>query len=275
MTTTTKLGMTHIENTDHLVGTSIADGLMFKVNDALDTIDDQIGAVVCTSGTRPSSPYPGQPIYETDTRNMLIRNVANSAWVIVNQGIPVYSTTGAVSGPFTNMIIYDVSFAGLKIWNGSAWVIFDPNTQHKFKATNTSKTSTTTLGNDPDFVFSMAANAAYKIDGYCPYTALAGSSSGGLSSDFTLPTGGSLLWTNFGTVTNNGTLTDYNVVAQALASTRSVAGNAGTTMSFQPKGVFVIGATAGLANFRWAQSTSSGTATVLLAGAWMSVTRIA
>lgn len=275
MTTTTKLGMTHIEATDHLVGTSIADGLMFKVNDALDTMDNQIGAVVCTSSTRPSSPYAGQPIYETDTRNLLIRNTTNTSWVVVNTGIPVYSSTASVSSPFTNMIIYDVSFSGLKRWNGSSWGIYHPQTQWKFKASNTSRTSTTTLGNDPDFVFSMDANSAYAVEAYIAYTALAGSSSGGMSSDFILPASSSLLWTNFGTVTNNGTLTDYNVVAQALASTRSVAGNAGTTMSFQPKGTFVISSTAGTATFRWAQSTSSATATVLLAGSWMKVTKIA
>src|ERR1700754_1704741 len=127
MTTTPRLGMTFIEPTDHGVGTGISDGLMQKVNDALDRIDDQIGAVVCTSSTNPSSPYGGQPIYETDTKLMKIRNAANSAWQLVNMGIPVFAGTGSVPSPFTNMIIFDSTFPGLKKYNGSTWEIFDPN----------------------------------------------------------------------------------------------------------------------------------------------------
>ena len=38
---------------------------------------------VCTSGTRPTAPYEGQMIFETDTDRMYVWN--GSAWVIPNQ----------------------------------------------------------------------------------------------------------------------------------------------------------------------------------------------
>ena len=42
-----------------------------KINDNMKKIDIAMGSVVCTSGTRPSTPYTGQTIIETDTRNTM------------------------------------------------------------------------------------------------------------------------------------------------------------------------------------------------------------
>lgn len=273
MTTTTKLGLTLVESTDHLVGTSIADGLMFKVNDAFETIDDQIGAVVCTAATRPSSPYGGQPIYETDTRNLLIRNAANSAWVLVNTGIPVVTNTAAVSSPFTSMIVYDTSSAGLKYYTGSVWQIYHPNCRFLYKPTTESVTSSTTLQDDDVFLFSLIANSAYALEGYVVYDGAA-DPNGGLRSTFSGPAGSSMFYTNFGT-NSNSSLTVYNVVTQALAGTRDMGTNAATAMSFQPSGVVVVGGTAGVLQFRWCQGAVNATATRILGGSWMKLTKIA
>lgn len=275
MTTTAKLGITVIEQTDHVVGTSVADGQMFKINDGFQRVDDQIGAVVCTSGTRPSSPYAGQPIYETDTRNLLIRNVANTTWIQVNTGIPVVATTGAVSSPFTNMIVYDVSFPGLKRYTGSVWVMYDPNTMKIYKATTETVTSSTTVQADNDFFWSLPANSAWALTGYLPIDG-AQTPNGGFKSNFTGPAGASAFWTNFGSSTE-ATTTDYNMVAQGFTTTRNVSTQltATATMTLQPKGTFVIGGTAGSVAFNWAQAAGHATGTRLLGGAWMKLERLA
>jgi hypothetical protein len=44
-------------------------------------VNERIGHIVCTSGTRPSAPDEGSMVYETDTKRMLIWNGA--AWRIV------------------------------------------------------------------------------------------------------------------------------------------------------------------------------------------------
>lgn len=280
MTTTPRLGMTLVEPTDHGVGTSIADGLMQKVNDALDRIDDQIGAVVCTSGTRPSSPYGGQPIYETDTRLLQIRNAANSAWQQVNTGIPIFANTAAVSSPFTNMIIFDTSFLGLKKYNGSTWDIYTPNGKAVYKASTISRSSTTTMGNDPDFVFPVLANAAYKVESYIVYDGVAdGATAGGVKFGFTGPSLASMYFSNFGVngQAGGGTLTDYNVVVEGLASgaPRNVGTNtSGFPMSCHLTGVLVVNANAGSLTMQWAQKFSSATAARIMAASWMEVTRI-
>lgn len=45
-----------------------------------DKVDAAVGAQICTSGTRPVSPYDGQMIRETDTRRMYVWNATQSAW---------------------------------------------------------------------------------------------------------------------------------------------------------------------------------------------------
>lgn len=50
------------------------------LNNNLDRADSTIGALPCTSGTRPASPYDGQFIRETDTGKMMVYNGTAAAW---------------------------------------------------------------------------------------------------------------------------------------------------------------------------------------------------
>lgn len=54
-----------------------------KLNDNADIIDGAVGAKVVTSGTRPSSPYDGQVIFETDTGDLRVRS--GSTWAMANR----------------------------------------------------------------------------------------------------------------------------------------------------------------------------------------------
>jgi len=71
-------------------------------------ITQQIGASsiikpgVCTSSTRPASPYEGQMIYETDTKNSLVYN--GSAWVCLTpQSATATNQTSATSTSFATL----------------------------------------------------------------------------------------------------------------------------------------------------------------------------
>lgn len=50
---------------------------------------------VCTSTTRPTAPYEGQMIYETDTNRVLIWD--NSAWIVVNGGASGYQLVQTIT----------------------------------------------------------------------------------------------------------------------------------------------------------------------------------
>jgi len=58
---------------------------------------------VCTSSTRPASPYEGQVIYETDTDKLLIWNGSawyppgNTAWGVVGTPVTITSNQGSIT----------------------------------------------------------------------------------------------------------------------------------------------------------------------------------
>lgn len=83
-TTTTKLALIKPAGTDS-VDISV-------LNANSDKIDTAAGAFICTSATRPSLPYNGQIILETDTLNQRIWLASSSTWVQFS-GIPVGSVT--------------------------------------------------------------------------------------------------------------------------------------------------------------------------------------
>jgi hypothetical protein len=66
-------------------------------NGNMDAIDAQIGAWVCTSTTRPSAPFIGQTIFETDTG--YFRSWSGTFWLMVGGNIPTHAVTlPAMSG---------------------------------------------------------------------------------------------------------------------------------------------------------------------------------
>ena len=56
-------------------------------------IDQAIGAFPCTSGMRPSSPFDGMFIRETDTGFLYVRNGTSSTWLQVLTGTTVFLTS--------------------------------------------------------------------------------------------------------------------------------------------------------------------------------------
>lgn len=77
-TTTTRLGLRK-PDPDPFTGDYVSAG--DDLNDNWDNIDGKIPFTVCTSGTRPGSPYDGQPIRETDTLDAYVWDAANTKWV--------------------------------------------------------------------------------------------------------------------------------------------------------------------------------------------------
>lgn len=69
-----------------------------KINDNMKKIDTETGAFVCTSSTRPSTPYAGKLIYETDTKYFRTWNASTSSWDLVGgTTYPAANLTGSVA----------------------------------------------------------------------------------------------------------------------------------------------------------------------------------
>ena len=88
-TNTTKLALVKPDGTD-LVDIAV-------LNANADKIDAASGATICTSSTRPATPFNGQVIFETDTLNALVYRSSTTSWAILG-GSTVASDPPAGAG---------------------------------------------------------------------------------------------------------------------------------------------------------------------------------
>lgn len=136
---TTKLGLI-------LPAHGPAPGGLISVDDLADNlqkIDDFFGIVICTSGTRPSSPYAGQQIYETDTRMTYLRNAANTVWVMTDR-VPSVAASGDIAVPYTGQLIWNTTTNLLYRYTGSAWSVISIFNNTSTQTVSTSETTTST-----------------------------------------------------------------------------------------------------------------------------------
>lgn len=114
-----------------------------EFNQAYLDIENKALPVVCTSGTRPSSPMPGQLIYETDTRFLYQRNAANSLWVMIGN-IPSVSSTGAITTPFTGQVVFVTTGNVFYRYTGSVWSVYSIFTHSLAATVSTAEATTST-----------------------------------------------------------------------------------------------------------------------------------
>ena len=124
-----------------------------------------------------------------------------------------------------------------------------------FKTSNTSRANTTTLADDPDLVLNVDANKTYHFTGFLYATG----GGGDLKMTFVGPSGATLSWKVDGidNGSHSGLLTGGGTTVLDIAN-----GERGWYVS----GKIVVSSTAGQLKLQWAQNTSNGTATNLLAG---------
>lgn len=91
-TTTARLGLRK-PDPDPVTGDFINPAL--DLNDNFDKVDAASGAIACTSGTRPGSPYNGQMARETDTGRLIIWN--GSSWMYVFMDGIAYPNTSKLA----------------------------------------------------------------------------------------------------------------------------------------------------------------------------------
>jgi hypothetical protein len=82
------------------------------------------GTIICTSTTRPASPFEGQTIYETDTDKTLIWNASN--WVGISTPAALTTTQRGTLTPYTGLEIYNTTTGAWEVYNGSSWQISRP-----------------------------------------------------------------------------------------------------------------------------------------------------
>lgn len=119
MTNTPRLGLLKPAPTDSV-------DVVAQIDNNYDVIDAAIGTIVCTSTTRPATPYDGQTIRETDTglHYIWIFGGGPGAWVQTTRGSLICtSTTRPSVGLFNGLTIYETD-TGLSYIRSGGWVAY-------------------------------------------------------------------------------------------------------------------------------------------------------
>lgn len=119
------------------------------LNTDFDKIDAAISATVATSATRPSTPFDGQIIRETDTRRIMVRNATQGAWDPVS-GCFICTSATRPTQVYDGMLIRETDTRRVLVWNATqgAWdVVSDPGAWTAYTPTWTAATTNPTLGN--------------------------------------------------------------------------------------------------------------------------------
>lgn len=115
-TTTSRLGLTKPATSDTV------DITVFNNN--ADKVDAAVGSVTCTSTTRPSTPYTGQIIYETDTLYTYV--YSSSSWVRVDKSTTVCTSSTRPSSPYTGQLIYETDTQKTYVYSGGWTIVAQP-----------------------------------------------------------------------------------------------------------------------------------------------------
>lgn len=140
-----------------------------------------------------------------------------------------------------------------------------------------SKTSNTTMGDITGMSVTVSANTLYAMDGYIAYVSNA---TADLKIAITVPASTTGHWALNSVVTGStggqGDLNAIRLDAFGDASTITAGGSdaGSSTVACAPCGYIAVAATAGTLQFRFAQNTSNGTATQIIAGSWVRLVEV-
>jgi hypothetical protein len=144
---------------------------------------------------------------------------------------------------------------------------------HVVKSADQSVTSSTTFINDTHLTLNVSANTDYWLIAVITYAG----SNGNFKHQWAIPTGASLLWV--GDYLGNGETNSFGTISRTQHTatvTTAIAGGAAspTNQCSVPKGILRVGSSAGSVRLRWAQGSSSGTATTVRSGSILFLRRL-
>lgn len=243
------------------------------VDSNYDKLDTVAGMVYATSTTRPSTPFQGQPVYESDTGNAAVHNgstPASGGWEYIT--VPVAAATSSFITPSANQLMMLSTENQLYRYTGSAWVPYIPGVERAMKTTDNSVTSNATLASDTQLQVAVVANATYQLEMFLDY-----SSATAADAQFSLAVPASATWkvAPFGMTAATAATSGSLETAPATTGGIVLGGNAvGVHVSATPAGWVKTAGTAGNVTVQWAQSVLTASATVLYTGSWIRLTRV-
>lgn len=256
------------------------------LNNNLDALDAAVGFPI--SAALPSSPFSGKSvatsaagIYNTYFSNGTVPSSAS--WVEILNGsgtfeanIKLGSTRQLVIGSDVNLFRDSANVLRTNdslIVDGALTVTGVGSVRTGRVTSDVTKISSTTLGNITGLAVAVEANAVYAIEAFVEYNS-------GVTPDikfgWTYPASATIKWAGWGVPTSGSSRVgsiDTGVTTEAVAL--PFTGDAGGNPSVRIVGTITTAGTAGTLQATFAQNTSDATNTVVKAGAWLKLTRLA
>lgn len=129
-----------------------------------------------------------------------------------------------------------------------------------------------TLQDDDHLAIAVVAGGWYAVDAYLD---IEGDPAADFTMGWSVPAGAVMSWTEGGVSAGNTNNIGSVKLQRNDGATASGVGIIAAGSAVCPRGVLRVAATAGTLRFRWAQTTTNAIPTVLKAGSWLRLTRIA
>ncbi|MBK3576118.1 hypothetical protein JHN63_20305 [Streptomyces sp. MBT65] len=196
------------------------------------------------------------PVTSVNTKTGAVTLAAADVGAAATAHTHTAADVGAVATGTAVLLTGAQTVAGNKTFTGNLIVQGVGQTQAIVKAADTSRTSTATVAADTHLILPVVASATYIVEAVVVWT----NGGGGFRADWSAPTGATMVWTD-----NDG------VGAPDLGTDLTFSVTTGTTF----QGALIVSTTAGNLTLRWAQNASNTAATVLLAGSYLKLERVA
>lgn len=172
------------------------------------------------------------------------------------------------------MAVYPTYSAGQKV---TAALLTSGQEQFAYKTADTVRTSTTTLADDPDLIFTLEANGVYRVEFWLHYAAIGAEQ---FRTAWSVPTGVTGVRSVFGidSTVSGGTPAGIMRTGVHQYTTGAIYGdrnnNSNQCLAIE-ESIVTVSSTAGTAALQWAQATSGATGTRLAAGSYARCKRLA
>jgi hypothetical protein len=267
----------------------------------LDKIDAAAGFQIVTSSTRPSSPYPGKPIAESDTtyRTYFSNGTApaSASWVEIPNSSGTFGSTLKLASSAQLTIGADVNLfrnAANVLRTNDALIVDGALTASSslavtgaltvsgigqrlraVKTANETVTSSVTLQNDDQLTVTLDANSVYRI-----YMVLliAGVTAGEIKTSWTVPASATGFKNCMGpgsdSTARDGVAATMRYGVHAFTATVNYGVNDAANFVHAVEQGVVTTTTAGTFVLQWAQQAVSATASTIAAGSFLIAEKI-
>ncbi|WP_433252847.1 hypothetical protein ACQPYK_08540 [Streptosporangium sp. CA-135522] len=191
---------------------------------------------------------------------------------LMGQAVIVCTSTSRPISPVTGMRIWQTDTLSTYVYSGASWRFLNGLSQFVRKSVDESLTSSTTVQDDDELFVAVVANAVYRIQTFIRYNS---PTAADMRLTWSGPSGTVLRWGTFAphiAQTNRDSVTVGFGVFN-LTDGADVGGFGGNAVAI-PMGLLTTSGSAGTLRLRWAQSTSTASATTVRAGSCLYAERL-